>query len=495
MIEKFELKVIELKKRLGEKNMYLIFFVIFGIVMLFSLSMANNYKRNRNALMDIYNRSIYDLVGYIENIEAYSLKSTITQSTKYSITTYSKTATYAGLAKSLVSTLPLAQEDLESISKFLSQTVGYYTYLVDKVSSGDALTDSDNKILDILNKKYVSLAKIFKEIYNDLSHGSLKWDEVEDVASKKLQGKALTDDNIPNVFSISKPFTEYEGLIYDGAFSNHLETLKPRLIESKKEISKEEGKKIVREKIQNIFLEEKNKKDNNDNIESITFTNEIKGNLELYEYDIKFKNIKNSITVQITKKGGFINLLMENSEEKEDKEKNNLYEEKNIDTEKEISEDKSAKIKALKFLQNIGINNMVPTYFTNTDGEVLINFAAKQNDTIIYTDLIKVKVNLKEDRITFVECTGYIFNHHNRNIDKDIISVEEAIEKVNKNINVEKDHVNLTIIPNDAKKELLCYEIKGKRGDNNFLVYINAKTGIEENVLILLDTEGGKLTI
>ena len=50
----------------------------------------------------------------------------------------------------MVSTLPLAQEDLESISKFLSQTVGYYTYLVDKVSSGDALTDSDNKILDIL---------------------------------------------------------------------------------------------------------------------------------------------------------------------------------------------------------------------------------------------------------------------------------------------------------------------------------------------------------
>jgi len=53
---------------------------------------------------------------------------------------------------------------------------------------------------------------------------------------------------------------------------------------------------------------------------------------------------------------------------------------------------------------------------------------------------------------------------------------------------------NLAIIPTEWKTEILCYEFKGKIDDTDFLVYINAETGREENILVIIDTPNGILT-
>ena len=45
------------------------------------------------------------------------------------------------------------------------------------------------------------------------------------------------------------------------------------------------------------------------------------------------------------------------------------------------------------------------------------------------------------------------------------------------------------------KTEVLCYEFKGTINDKTVLVYINAETGKEENIFILVDDINGMLTI
>ena len=47
----------------------------------------------------------------------------------------------------------------------------------------------------------------------------------------------------------------------------------------------------------------------------------------------------------------------------------------------------------------------------------------------------------------------------------------------------------------DENTEVLCYEFKGTVENKNFLVYINAENGEEEEILVILETEGGTLTI
>ena len=53
----------------------------------------------------------------------------------------------------------------------------------------------------------------------------------------------------------------------------------------------------------------------------------------------------------------------------------------------------------------------------------------------------------------------------------------------------------MAIIPTEWKTEILCYEFKGKANDREFLVYINCETGKEEDILVILDTPGGTLTV
>ena len=53
----------------------------------------------------------------------------------------------------------------------------------------------------------------------------------------------------------------------------------------------------------------------------------------------------------------------------------------------------------------------------------------------------------------------------------------------------------LAMIPTEYKTEILCWEFKGKVEDREFLIYINVETGKEEDVLVILDTPNGILTM
>ena len=52
----------------------------------------------------------------------------------------------------------------------------------------------------------------------------------------------------------------------------------------------------------------------------------------------------------------------------------------------------------------------------------------------------------------------------------------------------------LAIIPTEFLTEILCWEFKGKVDDNEFIVYINAKNGEEEDILMIINTPNGTLT-
>ena len=50
------------------------------------------------------------------------------------------------------------------------------------------------------------------------------------------------------------------------------------------------------------------------------------------------------------------------------------------------------------------------------------------------------------------------------------------------------------LIPTKWNTEVYCWEFKGKVEDNEFLVYINAQTGKEEDILLIVNTPDGTLT-
>ena len=54
----------------------------------------------------------------------------------------------------------------------------------------------------------------------------------------------------------------------------------------------------------------------------------------------------------------------------------------------------------------------------------------------------------------------------------------------------------MALVPSDGKYERLCYEFKCQdENERHCIIYVNAETGEQEKILILIEDETGALTI
>lgn len=462
MIEKFEKKVNELKQKINKKALGVGVFMVFGALSIFGVEMTNNFKRQKQASEDEYNRAMYEMVGYISNVESEFAKLQITNTPKMTSTTLASIWKQSNLAKENLEELPSTQNSMSKASKYLSQVSDYSYSLLKKTTQNEKLNDEEYATIAKLYKSSQDLGSIMTDIYNDLNNGRIRWDELKKVSDEKLsQSEEVT--TVSNIEKIGKNFQEYEGLIYDGAFSDHLLNMQPKSL-SNNEVTKDQAK----ENIIKIFKEE--------NIETLEELEDSNGTIDLYNFKLKLKNEPDIKNISMTKKDGKLYLMI--SDRKVEEEKISMEEAEN---------------KGLEFLKSIGIDNVKENYYLKTENFAIINYAALQDNVVLYPDLVKVKVALDTGEICSVEAQGYIFNHTKRDDITPAISIEKARKVINKNLNILSEGV--AIIPTESKSEVLTYEFKGKIDEREFLIYVNAKTGEEEKILLILKTEGGTLTM
>ena len=422
------------------------------------------YKKNNEvelASRNLYNNNFYELVNYVQNVETYLAKSTISTSSTHSAETLTYLWREANLAQTYLANLPIESQELEKTEKFLNQVSDYSYTLSRKNIKGEDLNDEELKNLEELHGYSMDLKNVLNQLGTDLEQGSITWKDLKSDANEEFA--QAVSSNLDIFGSLEEDFHEYSGLIYDGAFSEHLTSTEPKGLTGD-DISEEDAKN----KINSVFGSE--------NIKEISSLG-VNENSELPSYNFSLKNQKDeNITIAITKKGGHI-----------------VYFNCNRDVQEEKLSYEDANKKGLEFLNNLHVNNMKETYYLNENGIMTINYAYLQDNVVMYPDLIKVKIALDNGEILGIETKGYLNNHTERKITQNIISIDEAKKKLNKNLNIQSE--GMAIIPTEYKTEILCYEFKGKVDDNEFLVYINAQTGDEEDILIVYNTPNGVLTM
>ena len=459
MIEKIEIKLNKLKKKVNKKVLNVVIFMTFGALIIFSLEITNNFKRQKNLVQDEYNKSMYLAVSYINNVEVDLAKLLVTSTPKMSAVTLADMWKQANLAKECLEQIPVAQNSMANASKYLTQVSDFSYTLMKQNISDIKLTEEEYEKLKHIYEDSSKLSSKMSDIYDDLNAGRIKWDELEKIGNEKLP-----DNDISNSISeVGKTFQNYEGLIYDGAFSDHLLSSEPKFL-SQKEISEDDAKKYIEE----VIL-------NDEKIDKIEFKGESNGKIELYNFDITLDS-KQKRTISITKNDCKLYLMIGDKKVKEEN----------------ISVDE-AKKRGMEFLNKLGIDNMIETYYQKTENMIVINYAATQDGVILYPDLIKVKISLDDGKIYGVEAAGYIFNHTTRNNLKPSISQEKAKSILNSSIKIISS--DMALIPTESNSEILTYEFKGKIDNREFLIYINADNAREEKVLLVIDNKNGVLTM
>lgn len=437
--------------------------IILVVITICSVALAyNNNKKYMQASNNAYNLAFYELVDYMEDVENYLAKSLVTKDANHSAETLTYVWREANLAEVYLSQIPISNEGLSNTQKFLNQASEYSYSLSKKCIDGQDLNKDDLSNLKDLYDFSLEVNNTLGQLAFEINSGVLNWQELESNGSSMF-AKEVSNMSKDSFDSIENNFDKYDGLIYDGAYSEHITSKEKRGLTGK-DINEEKAKSIAEE-----FVGKQNIKDIKSNGLSEN------GDIKVYTFEIT-TNEEKFITIAISQKGGHIVFMNYNRD---------IIEEK-------ISVDDADK-KALEFLNSKGYTNMKKTYYIKEEGMVTINYAYEQENVIVYPDLIKVKVALDNGDILGIETTGYLNNHETRNINKkDIISKEEAEKLANENLKIEG--ARLSIIPTEYKTEKFCWELKGNVENRDFLLYVNAKTGKVEDILVIIQTENGTLT-
>ena len=260
--------------------------------------------------------------------------------------------------------------------------------------------------------------------------------------------------------SMQETGVDYPTLIYDGPFSDSV---------LNKEAVGLTGEEWNIEQVSNM-LEEVFK----DYIfKRIDYKEESTCKIATFNFNMTLEN-GHEFYLQVAKKGGVI--LNISSYQKSTKD--------NLDLE-------ACNKKAEEFAEMLEFENMKAVWSTKINNIAYINLTTVVNDTVIYPEMIKVKISAENGEIIGWEALTYAYNKKDRTTLRPTITASQARKNVSNRLVIEEGRK--TLIPLEYNRELLCYEFRCTYNNYTYYVYINADTGIEENVLRVVSTLDGDL--
>ena len=147
---------------------------------------------------------------------------------------------------------------------------------------------------------------------------------------------------------------------------------------------------------------------------------------------------------------------------------------------------------AREFLLSRGYGDMEISYFATHGNVMTINFAATQNGVILYPDLVKLQISLADGAVIGLEAGNYLRNHTQRTLEIPSITEEQAYLSVSGRLDVES--VRLCVIP-FGSGERYCYEVSASNQSDTYLVYIDAMTGAEIDIMQVVGDDKSTLVM
>lgn len=448
--------------------------LVLGLTLFSTTSTLNSTSAN---LENVYQRSFYDLVNNVNNMEVEVSKLLVSNDSTSQQKILSNIKEQTGEAENSLSLLPVNANVVYETSKFMNKLNGYCSSLI--TYNDGVISENDIETLESvhssINNIKIELNKIIEKIMNGY----------------RISDNLGMDGEINNFSSNFTSFTtdtmQFPSLIYDGPFSDS--TINKTVKGLKDfEVTEDEAKEYV----ESIFSD----------ATDIVYLGKASGRFETYDFTLNSNN--RMYYIQITKKGKFLLTMSANvSSGNEDTnsssseiEKNSTESDESVDMDdvNDKSEELlSAITQAKDFAKSLDILDMECVWSAKTEKTAYINLAPVVDDIIMYPDLIKVKVDLNSNTIIGWEASSYAYNHVER---EDLIAQlteSEARELISKNLEVESQ--KLCVIPLDFVGETLAYEFSGEYYGYRYYLYIDAYTGKQVRVLRVVQTNEGELVL
>lgn len=367
-------------------------------------------------------------------------------------------------AQTALGELPYGNVELEQTAAFFAKAGDYAMAMARGAGAEGVCTDESRETLRGLAAAAGELSATLQALQLQLDGGAL---HPEDVAAVEARLAAAQEDGGPvtsgSAFqTVEADFPQVPTLIYDGPFSEHLSGRTPQMLEGLPQVTEEEARRAAA-----AFAGLR--------AEVFTRTSDGAGNLPAWGFSALVDG--GELYVEITKQGGQVLQMLSSRPVGE-----------------AALSRKEGVEQAAAFLEEHGYRDMAPSYFLEGDGILTVHFAPVQDGVYCYPDLVKVGVALDNGDVVSFEAHGYLMKHGAREPAAPAVSADEAAERVDSSLTVLSRQ--LALIPTGGEYEVLCHEFKCQNADGgHVLVYVNAATGQQERILLLLEDENGTLVI
>ena len=437
---------------------HILLYTFLSVAVLLSIYLVLDYgiqaQRSAQALEDAYAQRVLETQEHLQAIGLKLGKAPVAADARTQVELLAGISRQADSVVSGLSALPLSHIAMSDTLKFCNQLSEYAMVLALSVAAGQPLTEQETAELVSLESQCALLTGQFATARETMVAESLRLTAQPGVfyaeaqaAQRPLEQVADPDNGM-----------DYPSMIYDGAFSDARHYGSPKAL-GEGRIDQRQAMEAAR-----AFVGE-------ERVRSVEAAPDSGGALASYGVKLTL-NDGVVLNAEVTRQGGKM-LWM-------------VPEHAAFEPGWTLEECAEA---ARDFLLDRGYGEMEANHYQVYDGLAVINFVAVQDGVLLYPDLVKVQVRMDTGEVVGLEANNYLMNHTERTGLSPALSGEQALEKASSRL--EAGQARLCVIPY-REGERLCYEVPGRYEGREYRVYIDAITGEEAEVLMMVDSVGGR---
>ncbi len=436
------------KKRIGSREGMIVALGVLLCLSFGAIGVLSGRNRTLESRLSMERqRDMTDVVSAMADIEVNLQKLLIASGASQSASLLGETALLAQHVENGLSRLPLSVETAADAMKFAGQMGDYVMTLAAQVSGGEMISTGDEEQIEGLLAACQGLNAHLMQVGGQLYSERMQEAAIYDGAGGGWQEKAIGGD------------IEYPSLIYDGPFSDGRTGGPPKGLT---------GGRVTREQAR-----ERAARFAGVSLDRVRDAADSGGPFEAFGFSAQTKD--GNVSVQITGQGGHLLWMMPEQAEFEER----IPKETCLEA-------------AQKWLDDHGFDPMERCFVQQYDGMVVANFAAMQDEVLLYPDQVKVQVSMQTGNVVGAECSQYWMNHVRREALESAITREMAEQALSSRLEVKG--ARLCVIPTDAG-ETLCWEFDGEFSGGQYYAYVDAKTGEAREILRVTQTMDGETAI
>lgn len=412
-------------------------------------------------------RALNDFASQIDQLETDMAKGNVASNPAQKILYLTQVSSKSDVALKDFAQIPAEQTGLSYVGQFLTQSGDFSKTLAQKIAGGGTITAEEEKILRDMHKRLMPVNQKVQDLITRIDTENLVWTDPDPTLRQRLGfgtqvAEAAADGSENPSKSVRSGLDQLDASLqklppfsYTGEYATRV-VPKPLGLPSG-EVTREQALQKGRDFLRKIGYSDT--------------TPEFEGNTQGDLGGYRFK-VKEEGHMEVTRKGGVVSFFRDP---------------RSIEP-RTLSVEEAAQ-KANQILKNLGWQQLVITSTEDFGAYVQFDAVVEKEGVRIYPDKVRLMIALDNGLPVGFDAVPYYAFHHDRTFPTKL-TLDQALHKLRTDFQVMESR--LAVIVKSGNQEVYCYEFRGKYQGEEYLVYLNAETGVEENIQRIIKTPRGE---